>query len=77
MYGPASSAWTLKDGRFDLTVEVPPNTHATVRLPKAQLASVTEGGRALTKGNGIMDSRQVGDAVVVEVGSGSYRFAVR
>ena len=28
------------------SVEVPPNTRATVRLPKAQLASVTEGGQA-------------------------------
>ncbi len=77
MYGPARSAWTLKDGRFELMVEVPPNTRATVRLPKAQLASVTEGegGQALAKGNGITDSRQDGDSVVVEVGSGQYRFA--
>src|SRR5207245_7341217 len=77
MYGPASSAWTLKDGRFELAVAVPPNTRATVRLPKAQLASVSEGegGQALAKGNGITDSRQDGDSVVVEVGSGQYRFA--
>ncbi len=75
LYGPASSAWTLKDGRFELSVEVPPNTRATVRLPKAQLASVTEGGQAVAMGNGITDSRQDGDAVVVEVGSGQYRFA--
>jgi alpha-L-rhamnosidase len=75
MYGRAGSAWTLDDGRFELTVEVPPNTRATVRLPKAQLASVTEGGQAIAKGNGITDSRQDGDAVVVEVGSGDYRFA--
>src|SRR6266540_4121332 len=75
MYGPASSAWTLKDGRFELAISVPPNTRATVRLPKAQLAGVTEAGQALAKGNGITDSRQDGDAVIVEVGSGDYRFA--
>jgi alpha-L-rhamnosidase len=75
MYGRASSAWTLNDGRFELAVEIPPNTTATVRLPKAQLASVTEGGQALAKGNGITDSRQDGDTVVVDVGSGQYRFA--
>jgi alpha-L-rhamnosidase len=56
-------------------VEIPPNTLATVRLPRAQIASVTEGGQAVAKGNGITDSRQDGDAVVVEVGSGQYRFA--
>jgi len=75
MYGPLSSAWTLKDGRFELSVEVPPNTRATVRLPKAQVAGVTEGGQALAKGNGIADWRQDGDAVAIEVGSGQYRFA--
>jgi len=75
MYGPLSSAWTLKDGRFELSVEVPPNTRATVRLPRAQVAGVTEGGQALAKGNGIADWRQDGDAVAIEVGSGQYRFA--
>ena len=75
MYGPLSSAWTLKDGRFELSIEVPPNTRATVRLPKAQVAGVTEGGQALAKGNGIADWRQDGDAVAIEVGSGQYRFA--
>ncbi len=74
MYGKVSSAWTLKDGKFELSVEVPANTRATVRLPKAQLAGVTEGGQALVNGNGITGSRQDGDAVVVEVGSGQYRF---
>src|SRR5260370_12086061 len=36
MYGPLSSAWTLKDGRFELIVAVPRNTRATVRLPQPQ-----------------------------------------
>ena len=53
-YGKVASAWTLADGRFELAVEVPPNTRATVRLPKAQLASVTEGGKALADGNGVI-----------------------
>lgn len=44
MYGPVSSAWTLKEGAFELTIEVPPNTRATVRLPKAQLGNVTDSG---------------------------------
>ncbi len=64
----------LQDGKFDLNVEVPANTRATVRLPKAQLAGVTESGQALANGNGITGSRQDGDFVVVDVGSGAYRF---
>ncbi len=75
LYGRVSSAWTLKDGKFELAVEVPPNTQATVRLPKAQLAQVTESGQALANGNGIIGTRQDGEAVVVEIGSGQYRFS--
>ena len=74
-YGRVGSAWTIQDGRFQLTVEVPPNTRATVRLPNASLASVTEGGQALARGNGIAGWRQDGDAVAVETGSGQYQFS--
>ncbi len=69
MYGTVSSAWTLTDGKFELAVEVPANTTATVRLPKAPLAGVTESGQAVTK------AKQDGEAVVIETGSGQYRFA--
>jgi alpha-L-rhamnosidase len=74
-YGRVASAWTLQDGRFELAVEVPPNTQATVRLPKAVLADVSEGGRPLADGNGITAHRQDAGSVVVETGSGRYRFA--
>jgi len=74
-YGKVGSAWTLQDGRFELAALVPPNTRATVRLPKAQLASVSESGKILTDGNGITGHRQDGDSSVIEVGSGQYRFA--
>ena len=75
MYGPVSSAWTLKEGAFELTIEVPPNTRATVRLPKAQLANVTESGRPVGSATGISRARQDGETVIVEAGSGRYRFA--
>jgi alpha-L-rhamnosidase len=74
-YGRASSAWEIKDGEFLLAVEIPPNARATVRLPKAQLANVTESNQALGNRNGITSARQEGSAVIVEVGSGTYRFA--
>ena len=75
MYGKVSSAWTLKDGKFELAVEVPADTRATVRLPQAQLANVTESGQALSISNGITATKQDGQAVIVEIGSGKYRFA--
>jgi alpha-L-rhamnosidase len=75
MYGRASSAWTIRDGKFELAVEIPANTRATVRLPKAQLAGATESGKALAVGDGITATRQDKDSVIVEIGSGRYRFA--
>jgi alpha-L-rhamnosidase len=75
LYGTVASAWVLDGGAFELTVAVPPNTHATVRLPKAELARVTEGGRRLAPGDGLDQARQDGADVVVAVGSGRYRFA--
>jgi alpha-L-rhamnosidase len=75
LYGRVTSAWELKDRRFELSVEIPANTLATVRLPKANLAAVTESGKPLAGGDGIVRVRQDGDAVVAEIGSGHYRFA--
>ncbi len=74
-YGTVTSTWSLANGTFELTVMVPPNTRATVRLPGATAASVTEGGKPVVTGNGITGSRQDGTAVVIEVGSGQYQFS--
>jgi len=74
MYGSVSSAWTLKDGAFELSVGIPANTHATVRLPKAQLASVREADQPVIGRQGITAVRQENETVVVETGSGRYRF---
>jgi hypothetical protein len=73
--GPVSVAWRAEGTRFTLDVDLPPNTSAEVRLPGARLATVTEGGRPLADGNGIRGRRQEEGAVLVDVGSGSYRFA--
>ena len=75
MYGVAASAWEFVDGQFRLDAAIPPNTHATVRLPHATLARVTESGRALDAAGGVRRAFQEGETVIVEVGSGQYRFA--
>jgi alpha-L-rhamnosidase len=75
MYGKVGSAWTLEGGRFDLSVQVAPNTRGTVRLPNARLGEVTMDGKPLVIGEGVTATRQDGEAVVVDVGSGSYRFS--
>jgi alpha-L-rhamnosidase len=75
MYGLAASAWEFVEGQFHLEVTIPPNTHATVRLPNATLSQVTESSRPLDAADGIARAFQDGETVVVEVGSGQYRFA--
>ena len=74
MYGTVASAWSIAQGVFTLDVEVPANTRATVRVPKAAVATVTEGGRPLAIGGGIASVGQDRDSVVIEIGSGRYSF---
>ncbi|PYU88203.1 MAG: alpha-L-rhamnosidase [Acidobacteria bacterium] len=75
MYGPVSSAWEIKDGRFRLDVEIPPNTTATVRLPNAKIADVTEGGGPADKAEGVGRVVQDGQSVQLETVSGRYSFS--
>jgi alpha-L-rhamnosidase len=74
MYGRVASGWKIADDKFTLNIQVPPNTTATVRLPKARLPQVTESQKPLTSRADIFSARQVGDAVLVQVGSGQYVF---
>lgn len=74
LYGQIASAWNITGGKLTYQIQVPPNTTATVFLPKAKLADVTESGKILSKATGVTQSRQQGEVVVVEVGSGQYEF---
>ncbi|HEX8764145.1 MAG TPA: alpha-L-rhamnosidase C-terminal domain-containing protein, partial [Candidatus Acidoferrum sp.] len=73
MYGHVSSDWKINDAKFTLAIEVPPNTTATVRLPRAKIEQTTESQKQLT-GRTDLGARQAGDAVLVEIGSGTYIF---
>jgi alpha-L-rhamnosidase len=73
-YGSAASGWTLADGRMRVTVRVPPNARATVRLPSARVGAVTEGGRAVATAEGVSAATQSGDTTVLSIGSGEYVF---
>jgi alpha-L-rhamnosidase len=75
MYGSVQSAWKLGEDGFSLEVTIPANTHATVRLPDASLAQVSESGGPLAGVAGVTRVEQDGQVVVVEIGSGQYRFA--
>jgi alpha-L-rhamnosidase len=47
-YGLLSSSWQLSDDKFELTVVVPPNTRATVHLPKSVSGDVSLNGQSVT-----------------------------
>ncbi len=74
MYGPIESGWRSTGETMMVDVEIPPNTSATVRLPGAKLAEVTEGGKPLKTTEGIAKTKQQGNTAVVCVGSGRYSF---
>lgn len=73
MYGTAASGWERRDGQLTVGAAIPANTTATIVLPDARLAEVQESGQAL-QGNNLFKARQEGSAVIVEAGSGEYRF---
>ena len=75
--GTVAVAWRRDAGSgrvFTLDLSVPPNSGATVRLPAASAAAVTEGGRAVNRAVGVRTLAQGGGATVLGVGSGQYRF---
>src|SRR5262249_1562086 len=74
MYGRVASGWRIANGKMTLLVDVPPNTTATIRLPKAKLEETTEGQKPLTGRTDISNALQSGDAVLLDIGSGHYAF---
>jgi alpha-L-rhamnosidase len=76
-YGKIKSEWRKASGQFDWQIEIPPNTTATVYVPAASAAAVTESGKPLAKAKGVKLLRAEKGAVVLAVASGEYHFAVR
>ncbi|MCT9075177.1 alpha-L-rhamnosidase [Streptomyces fulvoviolaceus] len=66
VYGPVSTRWRQRSGRFTLTCAVPPNTSAEVWIPASDPDAVTR-----THGTFL---RQEDGCAVYRVGSGTHRF---
>ncbi|MGP4010587.1 alpha-L-rhamnosidase [Streptomyces sp. 4N124] len=66
VYGPVSTQWRRKAGRFSLTCTVPPNTTAEVWIPASAPETVTR-----THGTFL---RQDDGCAVYQVGSGTHHF---
>jgi len=74
MYGDVASRWELAGSKMTLTVTIPPNTTATVRLPDSLLKNLKESGDPIDRCKACTGVQQVANAVTMEIGSGHYQF---
>ena len=75
-YGPVSSAWKRESSQLIWEVEIPANTTAVLYIPSKSADAVKENNVALASANGIKLQPGEADYVVVEAGSGKYRFVI-
>ncbi len=73
-YGTVSSGWKVQGNTTLMDVEIPANTTATVYIPAANAAAITEGGNALPADIKVTGTEN--GYVIVDIGSGVYHFAV-
>jgi alpha-L-rhamnosidase len=73
MYGKIAASWKRHGQRFSLNVTVPANTTAIVCVPSKD-GSVTESGKTADRAPGVKLVRHDQGTVILEVGSGEYRF---
>ncbi|MBU6398911.1 MAG: family 78 glycoside hydrolase catalytic domain [Verrucomicrobia bacterium] len=76
-FGLIVSDWRRRDDVFDWTVQIPPNTTATVWVPGRDARAITESGQPAERAPGVRLFRVEGDRVVLLVGSGRYHFLSR
>jgi hypothetical protein len=75
-YGTISSEWKKENDRFELAVQIPVNTTATIMLPATATAQIWENGAAVRNNKSILVAGIKDGKAIVKVGSGNYRFAV-
>jgi alpha-L-rhamnosidase len=75
--GPIVSEWKRSDGRFELRVEVPTNTTATVFIPTKEPNTVTESGKPAAEAEGVKPLKPEPGAAIFEVQSGHYHFEAK
>lgn len=75
-YGKLRSEWSIVNGKFSMTVEIPTNTKANIYVPAGSVESVTESGKALAENSDFKVIGKDSGYVIVELGSGIYKFSV-
>jgi hypothetical protein len=75
--GHIAVAWERVEAGLDLEVTVPINVTARVRVPVVAGAVVHEGGGAVEDAPGVRVVERGTDALLLDIGSGTYRFEAR
>jgi alpha-L-rhamnosidase len=73
-YGSVSSHWKIDSGKFQMDIEIPANTRATVYIPASSIESVTESNIALSSVKNVVVSGSDKSYVIIRIGSGKYHF---
>lgn len=73
--GRITSNWRITKDSFELKIEVPPNTTATVVMPATDPDLIFENGLSLSKAKGVKFQGMAGDKAVLAVQSGVYNFS--
>lgn len=76
-YGLIRCEWETTSSEFDLYVEIPANTQATVHIPCPDLKRITESGLPVWQRHEFEVLRQTKDEVVLKLGSGNYTFKAK
>ena len=74
--GTIVSGWKRVENRMAMHFIVPPNTTATVYLPSADAAKITEGGKPIVDAKGVKFLFGEGDGSVYQLQSGTYEFSI-
>jgi alpha-L-rhamnosidase len=77
IHGEIASEWKVEGSNLTLKVTVPANTTATLSLPTADAASVTESGKAAAKADGVKFVKADNGVAVYELGSGTFEFVAK
>ena len=76
LHGQIRSEWKYKEGLFELTVEIPANTSATVYIPAEYGSNIKESGKPVKDQKGVISSGQDANYSVLEIQSGIYQLSV-
>lgn len=77
MYGTISSEWKKERNRFELIVEIPANTTATIYFPANEGAEIQEGNKTISGRSDIKFAGFEKGKAKLQVGSGVYSFSVK